>query len=188
MFLSTPWSRITAVWVKAPAAAEPSAARTVASTKAAGSAATPLPAMNPRPTSPAERVSPRRVRRGSHQVTRPRQAAANRADRPAQLARGLIVGHPFQVAEHDRRPVFLRQARDLLDGAPPQIAWSSLGPARWRPPPAIASPPSFRAPAAPGRGLCPTRRRDEPRRAASSPRNAAFRIDPALRARTRKVT
>ena len=42
------------------------------------------------------------------------QAAAHRAHGPFQPRRGVIVGKPFHVAKDDRRPVFYRQAANLV--------------------------------------------------------------------------
>ena len=54
-------------------------------------------------------------------VTGPRQPAANRADRPSQPFGGLLMGEPFQMAEDDRRPVFLRQPAHLLFQHLPEV-------------------------------------------------------------------
>ena len=44
----------------------------------------------------------------------PSQPASHCPDRPMELLSGLLVGQAFQVAEDDRRPIFLRKPIELL--------------------------------------------------------------------------
>ncbi len=43
-----------------------------------------------------------------------RQPPLNRSDRQSELPRGLFVAQTFEVAQHDRRPISLRQPVQLL--------------------------------------------------------------------------
>ena len=67
----------------------------------------------PKPQARPRRARPRRVRRDLRR-SRAAQPAPDRPGRPPQLAGRLVLGHPLQVAEHDRRPVLRGQSLDLL--------------------------------------------------------------------------
>ena len=57
----------------------------------------------------------------------PRQPALDRADRPAQVPRGLLVGAALEVAEDDRRAVTFGEPVDLLVQQPLQLDVAARG-------------------------------------------------------------
>ena len=74
----------------------------------------PRPATPPNGPTAAGAAMPRRPSR-SRRASRPRdRRLAHRAHGPFQPRRGVIVGKPFHVAKDDRRPVFYRQAANLV--------------------------------------------------------------------------
>jgi hypothetical protein len=51
---------------------------------------------------------------GTQDLSAAREMTPDRADRPAEAAGGFLVGTTFQIAQHQRRPVFLRQPTQFL--------------------------------------------------------------------------
>ena len=65
--------------------------------------------------------APRRMSRSRSRSPTARQPALDRADRPAQVPRRLLMGAALEVAEHHRRAVPLGQPLDLLVEEPLQL-------------------------------------------------------------------
>src|SRR5258708_2798698 len=85
---------------------------------------TPLSSTRPRPSplpSPPPSPPP-----GAPPLPTRRQPRTDGAPGTAELLRGLLVGVALQVAEHERRPILLRQASDLLIEDLPQVARQHL--------------------------------------------------------------
>ena len=118
MVLKTPFVSSTAGGMIPPAASLPVPALATASsvlrTTTGGTAADADSAITSTAASPAGRPKPRRASRPRSKPRARDKPHFHRPDRTPQLVRGLLVGPPLKVAQHNGFSVFLGQPRELL--------------------------------------------------------------------------